>query len=432
MTPSANLNPMAALQAQPSGKKQPGPAADDSAFSRVLSNEIAQKESGESQRNEAQRSEARRSDAASDARRSEARNETRNEARRSEARSEARQAAESRSESAPTDPTAAQHAAASDPQKAAAADSNAQQPAIQPDATSLAALPDTMLAMAAAPALLMPPPAGNGLASDALLLAPATGLPAPLSGSAASAPQANPLAAALTDPLTDAAADSQAAGQRSVKADFQATLTASSAQATAAAAALPGQIAAALSPDALKPDEGRPDGIGNPLMATTSQHAQLNAITAQASAAGNALAPSVGSTAWNQALGEKIVWMTAGALQTASLTLNPPNLGPLQVVLNVTNDQATASFFAAQPEVRQALEAALPKLREMMNEAGIQLGQATVSAEQQQQQQNEAANREARRIGPAYPGAGNTDESTIQNLPLPTRHGGRGLVDTFA
>ena len=45
--------------------------------------------------------------------------------------------------------------------------------------------------------------------------------------------------------------------------------------------------------------------------------------------------------------------MTAGALQTASLTLNPPNLGPLQVVLNVTHDQATASFFAAQPEVRQ-------------------------------------------------------------------------------
>lgn len=416
MTPSANLNPMAALQAPPSGKRQPGPAADDSPFSRVLSNEIAQKESGESRRNEAQRSDARRSDATS-------------EARRSDARSEARQAAESRSESAPTDPTAAQHAAASeaaasDPQKATAADSNAQQPVAQPDAASLAALPDAILAMAAAPALLMPPPASSVPASDAPLLAPATGLPATLSGAAAS--QADPLAAALTDPLRDAAA------QRSVKADFQATMTPSSAQATAAAAALPGQIAAALSPDALSPDEGRPDGIGNPLMATTSQHAQLNAITAQASAASNALAHSVGSAAWNQALGEKIVWMTAGALQTASLTLNPPNLGPLQVVLNVTNDQATASFFAAQPEVRQALEAALPKLREMMNEAGIQLGQATVSAEQQQQQQQNEANREARRIGPAYPGAGNADESTIQSLPLPSRRAGRGLVDTFA
>ncbi|HQT31261.1 MAG TPA: flagellar hook-length control protein FliK [Thiobacillus sp.] len=421
MTPSANLNPMAALQAPPSGKRQPGPAADDSPFSRVLSNEIAQKESGESRRNEAQRSDARRSDATS-------------EARRSDARSEARQAAESRSESAPTDPTAAQHAAASeaaasDPQKATAADSNAQQPVAQPDAASLAALPDAILAMAAAPALLMPPPASSVPASDAPLLAPATGLPATLSGAAAS--QANPLAAAPTDPLRDAAADSQAA-QQPLKADFQAAMTASSAQATAAAAALPGQIAAALSPDALSPDEGRPDGIGNPLMATTSQHAQLNAITAQASAASNALAPSVGSAAWNQALGEKIVWMTAGALQTASLTLNPPNLGPLQVVLNVTNDQATASFFAAQPEVRQALEAALPKLREMMNEAGIQLGQATVSAEQQQQQQQNEANREARRIGPAYPGAGNADESTIQSLPLPSRRAGRGLVDTFA
>ncbi|OYW37715.1 MAG: hypothetical protein B7Z35_09200 [Hydrogenophilales bacterium 12-61-10] len=425
MTPSANLNPMAALQAQPSGKKQPGPAVDDSAFSRVLSNEIAQKESGQSERNEAQRNEGRRSDAASDARRSEVRNET----RRSEAQSDARQAAESGSASVPSDSAATQNAAASDPQQAAAAETNKQQPVAQPDAATLAALPDAMLAMAAAPALLMPP-ASSVPASDAPLLASATGLPTPLSGPATSAPQGNPLAAAPTDSLRDAAADAQTARQP-LKADFQAAMTANSAQATAAAAALPGQIAAALSPDALKPDEGRPDGVGNPLMPTTSQHAQLNALTAQTSAANNALAPSVGSTAWNQALGEKIVWMTAGALQTASLTLNPPNLGPLQVVLNVTNDQATASFFAAQPEVRQALEAALPKLREMMNEAGIQLGQATVSAEQQQQQQNEA-NREARRIGPAYPGAGNVDESTIQSLPLPTRHAGRGLVDTFA
>jgi flagellar hook-length control protein FliK len=100
-------------------------------------------------------------------------------------------------------------------------------------------------------------------------------------------------------------------------------------------------------------------------------------------------------------------------------------------VLNVTNDQATASFFSAQPEVRQALEAALPKLREMLNESGIQLGQATVSAEQQQNQQNEAANREARRIAPAYPGATDALDSGIQSLPLP-RQSGRGLVDTFA
>jgi len=397
MTPSANLNPMATLQAQPTGKKQPGQATENGSFSQALSNEIAQKKSSEAKQNES--------------------------------RSEARKAAESRSEPAPPDSTAAQNAAptetgTSDPLKTTATENSAPQPDGQPVAAAIPLLPDAMLAMAAAPALLMPPASGNTMEADTALLAHAPVLPAPLSA---------PAPATQADPLADAAADTQTAARQPAKTDFQAAMIPISAHATAtaAAAALPGQIAAALSPDALKPDEARADSIGNPLL-SAAQLATLGTASAPASAASNALAPSVGSAAWSQALGEKIVWMTAGALQTASLTLNPPNLGPLQVVLNVTNDQATASFFAAQPEVRQALEAALPKLREMMNEAGIQLGQATVGAEQQQQQQNEAASREARRMGPAYPGANDAAESTLQSMPLPIRQSGRGLVDTFA
>jgi flagellar hook-length control protein FliK len=97
------------------------------------------------------------------------------------------------------------------------------------------------------------------------------------------------------------------------------------------------------------------------------------------------LTPAVGTPAWDQALGQKIVWMAQGGEQSASLTMNPPDLGPMQVVLSVSNNQATVDFMAAQPEVRQALEAALPRLREMMGESGIQLGQANVSAGGQQQ-----------------------------------------------
>lgn len=97
------------------------------------------------------------------------------------------------------------------------------------------------------------------------------------------------------------------------------------------------------------------------------------------------LTPAVGTPAWDQALGQKIVWMAHGGEQSASLTMNPPDLGPMQVVLSVSNNQATVDFMAAQPEVRQALEAALPRLRDMMGESGIQLGQANVSAGGQQQ-----------------------------------------------
>lgn len=110
-----------------------------------------------------------------------------------------------------------------------------------------------------------------------------------------------------------------------------------------------------------------------------------NRLQAGATQAAESLAPQVGTTAWDQAVGQKVVWMVNGAQQSASLTLNPPELGPMQIMLNVTNAQANATFVAAQPEVRQALEAALPRLREMLGEAGIQLGQTNINAGTPQQ-----------------------------------------------
>lgn len=97
------------------------------------------------------------------------------------------------------------------------------------------------------------------------------------------------------------------------------------------------------------------------------------------------LTPPVGTSAWDQALGQKVVWMAKGGEQTAMLTMNPPDLGPLQVVLSVTDNQAMVNFTSAQPEVREALETALPRLQEMLKESGIQLGQANVNAGSQQQ-----------------------------------------------
>ena len=197
----------------------------------------------------------------------------------------------------------------------------------------------------------------------------------------------------------------------------------------AAATAFSGQLAAARQPDAMKTRELPSDLMGNPAMRVTLQ-APLEAPPTLNGVVANRLAPSVGTTAWGQALGEKVVWMAAGAQQTASLTLNPPNLGPLQIVLNISNDQATASFFSAQPEVRQALEAAFPRLREMMNEAGIELGQATVSADTPQQ--NDTSDRQAQRVAPPFPGMDEPSASGLLTVHAPAQQSGRGLIDTFA
>lgn len=67
--------------------------------------------------------------------------------------------------------------------------------------------------------------------------------------------------------------------------------------------------------------------------------------------------------------------------QIAELRINPPDLGPVEVRLTVSGDQASAKFVSAHAEVREALETSIARLRESFAEAGIQLGEASVSAE---------------------------------------------------
>ncbi|HYD95698.1 MAG TPA: flagellar hook-length control protein FliK [Noviherbaspirillum sp.] len=165
------------------------------------------------------------------------------------------------------------------------------------------------------------------------------------------------------------------------------------------------------------------------------QQAAVHAVQQQTGAvATDKLTPRVGTPAWDQALGQKVVWMVAGEQQTASLTLNPPDLGPLQVVLNVTNSQANATFIAAQPEVRQALEAAMPKLRDMLGEAGIQLGQASVNSGTPNQQGgfDQQGTQQARghdRVGGRDAG---TPEPAVRTSRVQPSSSGLGMVDTFA
>jgi len=153
----------------------------------------------------------------------------------------------------------------------------------------------------------------------------------------------------------------------------------------------------------------------------------------QANNGNNSLTPQVGSTAWDQALGQKVVWMAGGGQQSASLTLNPPDLGPMQVVLNVTNSHATVTFTSAQPEVRQALENAMPKLREMLGDAGIQLGQASINSGSPQQQntasQQSSSGNSSHTSGNTIDAIETTASTIVRASPISS---GLGLVDTFA
>jgi flagellar hook-length control protein FliK len=147
---------------------------------------------------------------------------------------------------------------------------------------------------------------------------------------------------------------------------------------------------------------------------------------------GPGLEPRLGAAGWDNALGQKVLWMVSQQQQVAELTLNPPDLGPLQVVLTLNNDQASATFISQNADVRQALEAALPRLREMMADSGLSLGNTAVSADTSQQQGGFERGRPAFRHGS---GGGGLTASNAQAADIGMgriQGGGSRLVDTFA
>jgi len=147
--------------------------------------------------------------------------------------------------------------------------------------------------------------------------------------------------------------------------------------------------------------------------------------TTPAAASTLSVDPRVGDRGWDRALGEKLVWITSNQQQSAQLHLNPPELGPLKITITLHDNQATAQFASAHAQVRDAIESAMPRLREMLADSGISLGNASVSADAFREPQQDARSH-----------AG-TSPARTQEDPLPQRGERRlrsilGLVDTFA
>jgi flagellar hook-length control protein FliK len=168
----------------------------------------------------------------------------------------------------------------------------------------------------------------------------------------------------------------------------------------------------------------------------TSTHAAPAPHATNAATTQIPVATPVGAEGWNHEIGEKVTWMVNRQTTHADLVLNPPQLGRIEVSLSMNGDQASATFVSANPAVRDALENAMPHLREVLQGAGISLGQTQVGAESFQQSANgrESGDNSSR---------GNTNDNragdasdnglaTAGSASTRWLKRGNGLVDTFA
>ena len=96
--------------------------------------------------------------------------------------------------------------------------------------------------------------------------------------------------------------------------------------------------------------------------------------------------PQLNSAAWARVMSSRVVWMAREGVQQAELRLNPAHLGPVEVRLSMQNEQTSVTFIASNAAARDALEQALPRLRESFNENGLALNHAEVSHQEQSSQ----------------------------------------------
>jgi flagellar hook-length control protein FliK len=146
---------------------------------------------------------------------------------------------------------------------------------------------------------------------------------------------------------------------------------------------------AVASPDALKRtfelanarEDHRRDVQALPQFALGHSAIPPVAASAATPAAQSQINAAVGSAGWGAELGQKIVWLIGAKEHIAELRLNPPDLGPLDIKLTVNEHETTAVFTSPHGAVRDAVESALPRLREVLADSGIMLGNASVTSD---------------------------------------------------
>lgn len=86
-------------------------------------------------------------------------------------------------------------------------------------------------------------------------------------------------------------------------------------------------------------------------------------------------------------LAKRVQMMMSKNLKNIDIRLDPPELGRMHIRMNMQGDGATVHFTVANQHAREALEQTMPRLREMLAQQGVQLGDTSVQQQSAGQQQ---------------------------------------------
>lgn len=101
----------------------------------------------------------------------------------------------------------------------------------------------------------------------------------------------------------------------------------------------------------------------------------------------NTIYTPLGSGNWSAEVAGRVSIMVKNALSEATLQLSPPELGRMEIKISTEGEQTRILFNVAAAETRDTIDQALPRLREMLEQSGLQLADFDVADNLLPQQQ---------------------------------------------
>lgn len=131
---------------------------------------------------------------------------------------------------------------------------------------------------------------------------------------------------------------------------------------------------------------------------------------------------------WGDKFAEHIVWLGNNDIKSAVIKINPEELGPLEISVKVVKDSANVNILSHSMHVRDIVDQAIPRLRDMMADQGLNLANVQVSADTRSNNQFAQNNNNN---DPHYEASFNEAEEEAQ-LVTSIKKPPKGLVDYFA
>ena len=118
------------------------------------------------------------------------------------------------------------------------------------------------------------------------------------------------------------------------------------------------------------------DGKGFALTRNMEQLSAARADTGKAASTG--IQTLLTNREWAGEVGQRLLMMVSSKIKSAEIHLNPKELGPMEVRIRMHEDKAHVVFTSQVAQTREALEQAVPRLREMLDQNGVTLGNVNV------------------------------------------------------